>query len=114
VSDTPLHLLPSGRWACYAKSLGPNPVMQGFCLSPEQKDILGLTWEEAQLEPWFNGYLDEAAWRRDRELRQKFYNQFHGDGHETEDEAIVCFRTYLGLFSTDELMGILAGEWNQI
>lgn len=110
MNDTPLRRLDSGRWACYAPSFGPNPVMQGFCLSPEQTDILGLTWEEVLQQPWRAG-LDESAWRRDRELRQKFYAQFHRDGHETEDEAIVCYRTWLGLFKTDELMGILAGDW---
>lgn len=113
MNDTPLRRLDSGRWACYAPSFGPNPVMRGFCLSPEQTDILGLTWEEVLQQPWRAG-LDESAWRRDRQLRAEHFDRFHRTGHDTPEGAMECYQEYLRVFETSELMGILTGGWGQV
>ena len=84
--------------------------MQGFCLSPEQDSVLGLTWEEVMQQPWNVG-LDESAWRYDRQLRAEHFDRFHRTGHDTPEEAMACYQAFLECFEQSELMGILAGDW---
>ena len=112
MNDTPLHRLNSGRWACYAPSFGPNPVMQGFCLDPRQESVLGLTWEEVMQQPWNVG-LNESEWRRDRQLRAEHFDRFHWTAHDTPEEAMKCYQEFLECFEQNELAGILAGGWKK-
>lgn len=78
-----------GRWfyTCGSRLQGIHPV--GYCAGWHYDQWI----EESRQGGMCNGKTTEELIKLSEELRP-FKSKFHDDGHETEAEAIICYRKF--------------------